>query len=110
MSQARIETMRALIAARAEGDYDRAAEYLHPDAEWRNTTVFPGPRVVAGAQAIRDFSEDLFEAYAASSRGSGMEIERATESGETVVVLMHGWGISPVGDFHPAYPGQYRPR
>jgi ketosteroid isomerase-like protein len=91
MSKA-VKTVRALIGALSNGEYDRAATYLHPEAEWHNTAVFPGPRVVTGAQAIRDFWEDLFEAYAATSRSSGMEVERAAESGETVVVLMHGWG------------------
>jgi len=92
MSQTNVDTVLQLVEALSNGDYDRAAEHLDADSEWHNTAVFPGPRIVVGAKAIRDFWEDLFEAYAAGAAGVGMEVEKVAESGDTVVVLVHGWG------------------
>jgi ketosteroid isomerase-like protein len=92
MSEENIEVTLALVAALSDGDYDGAAEHLHPSAEWHNTAVFPGPRVVLGAPAIRDFWEDMFEAYSASAENSGMKVEELAEVDDKVIVLMHGWG------------------
>src|SRR3954452_3731237 len=92
MAEANIAVMLALVAALSDGDYDGAAEHLDPGAEWHNTAVFPGPRVVIGAPAIRDFWEDMFEAYSASAQDSGMKVDEVADVEDKVVVLMHGWG------------------
>jgi ketosteroid isomerase-like protein len=92
MSEEEVAPVRRLVEALSAGDYDRAARELHPEAEWRNTSEFPGPLRVVGARSIRDFWEDLFEAYGASAAASGMELERVAEVGDVVVALVHGWG------------------
>jgi ketosteroid isomerase-like protein len=92
MSEENVAAVRRLVDALSAGDYDRAAAELHSAAEWHNTAAFPGPRRVTGAERIRDFWADLFDAYGATAEDSGIEVERIAESGDSVVVLLHGWG------------------
>ena len=86
------EIARRLIATIADGDYEVAAEYLDADAEWHNTSVFPGPKTLIGADAIAEFWRDLFGTYSGETAAAGMEVEKLTDAGNVVVVLIHGWG------------------
>ena len=90
MSQENAEVARHLIQGISDGDYAVVATYLAPDAQWNNTSVFPGPTTVAGADAIEAFLRDLFDTYRGGS--AGIEIEELVEGAETVVVGLHGWG------------------
>jgi ketosteroid isomerase-like protein len=88
MSQENVEIVRRSYKAIASGDYEKAARALHADAEWHNTSVYPGPRTIRGADGIRDFLEDMFDTYV----GLGMTIERVASADDVVVIQLHGWG------------------
>ncbi len=90
MSQENVESVRRLIEAISSRNYGVVAECCAPDAEWHNTSVFPGATTVVGADAIERFLRDLFEAYRGGT--SGMDIEELVDAGEAVVVGIHGWG------------------
>jgi ketosteroid isomerase-like protein len=92
MSQENVEIVRQLLRTLGEGDFETAAGYLDPDAEWHNTAVFPGPRTVAGADAIAEFWRDLFGTLQSEAGDGAIEAEDVVDSGETVVVRAHGWG------------------
>lgn len=92
MSEENVALAHRFIQEVGDGRYDRAATYLHPDAEWHNTRAFPGPTTVVGPNAIREFWRDLFGAYGGGRGVAGMEVERTAHAGEVVAVLVHGWG------------------
>ena len=87
MSQENVEVVRRFVECWASGNIDAAVTELHPDAEWHNTAVFPGPRTVRGAKAIEDFWRDLTEAW---SLGGG-RMERVADGGDVVVIEVRGW-------------------
>jgi ketosteroid isomerase-like protein len=91
MSEENVEVVHRFVAAISSGDYDEAASMLHPDAEWHNTAVFPGPTTVRGAPAITRFLRDLFEEYSGPA-ATKMEIEKVADSGNLVVIHIHGRG------------------
>jgi ketosteroid isomerase-like protein len=90
MSEQNVEVVRGLFDAVSRGDYDAAARFLHADAEWHNTAVFPGPRTVHGPEAITQFWKDMFRSYGGGG-SSRMQIERVTEVNDVVVIAVHGW-------------------
>jgi ketosteroid isomerase-like protein len=85
MSEENVEVVRRLFDALARGDFEGATSELDPNAEWHNTAVFPGPKVVRGATAIVDFLRDMFAAYS----GSEGTIENIADADDTVVVEIH---------------------
>lgn len=91
---ARSETglARAMIAAIAERRYDDGVELLDPDAEWHNTSVFPGPERIVGATEIGRFWRDLFESYRGSTTDSTLLVDAARASLGVVVISVHGRG------------------
>jgi ketosteroid isomerase-like protein len=88
MSRENVEVVRRLHEALRRGDFDGAVGELEPDAEWHNTAVFPGPKVVRGATAIVEFLRDMFEAYSVG----GATIENVAEGDDIVVAELHSWG------------------
>jgi ketosteroid isomerase-like protein len=92
VSEKNVKIVRRVVETIGSGDYDLAASYLDPDAEWHNTAVFPGPKSVVGAKAIAGFWRDLFGAYGGETAAAGMEIEKLVDAGEVIVILIHGWG------------------
>ncbi len=88
MSQENVEIVRAALTAVRDRDRRTAAAVFAPDAEWHNTTAFPGPRVCVGPDAIIDFWVTLVEDVAAE----GNEIEQVREFDGRVVVGFHQWG------------------
>jgi uncharacterized protein (TIGR02246 family) len=83
-----VEVVRAAFAAIHEGDRQAAAALFTPDAEWRNTSSFPGPQVCVGADAIVDFYATLTEDFESLSD----EIEQVRAVGDRVAVGFHQWG------------------
>jgi hypothetical protein len=61
----------AALMAIGDRDHRLAAALFTPGAEWHNTSVFPGPRVCVGPDAIVHFLETLHEDFEVA----GMEIE-----------------------------------
>jgi ketosteroid isomerase-like protein len=80
MSQGNSEMVRRAFDAIDRGDY--------ADAEWHNTSAFPGDREVLGPPAIMDFWRTLLAEF----DSGGMEVERLAESGDSVVADVHSWG------------------
>jgi ketosteroid isomerase-like protein len=88
MSQENVEIVRRMYEAIARHDYEQAVTDIHPAAEWHNTSVYPGPRIVRGPTAIQRFLQDLFDTYVAS----GITIEEISHAAGVVVLQLHGWG------------------
>jgi SnoaL-like domain len=88
MSRENVEIVDA--ALRALGDLDRgqAAILFAPEAEWHNTSAFPGPSVCVGPDEIVDFWAGLVEGFG----GGGNEIEYITDLDRQVVVGIRSWG------------------
>jgi ketosteroid isomerase-like protein len=88
MSRENVEIVRAAFAAIRDRDRRAAAALLTPDAEWHNTSSFPGPRVCVGPDAIIDFWVTLTEDF----EGVRDEIEQVLDVDDRVVVAFHQWG------------------
>jgi ketosteroid isomerase-like protein len=88
MSQENVEIVRAALSAVRDGDHRRAAVLLSPDAEWHNTSAFPGPLVCVRPGAIIEFWETLIEDVDVG----GGEIERIADAAGHVVVGLRSWG------------------
>jgi ketosteroid isomerase-like protein len=88
MSQQNVAIVYGALSAMTDLDHQRAAVHFAPDAEWHNTSAFPGPRVCVGPDAILEFYEALIEEFPEG----GMEIEQVSEGGDLVVICIHHWG------------------
>jgi ketosteroid isomerase-like protein len=88
MSRENVEIVRAAFTAIRDRDRRAAAALFTPDAEWHNTSSFPGPRVCVGPDAIIDFWVTLTEDFEAVRD----EIEQVLDVDDRVVVAFHQWG------------------
>jgi ketosteroid isomerase-like protein len=88
MSRENVAVVYRALSAMADFDHGRAAAHFAPDAEWHNTSAFPGPRVCVGPDAILEFYEALIEEFPEG----GMEIEQVSEGGGLVVMAIRHWG------------------
>ena len=88
MSRENTEIVRAAVRAVREQDRRAAGALFAPDAEWHNTSTFPGARVCVGPDAIIDFWIALVEDF----DSFGDEIEQVAETDGRVVVGFHQWG------------------
>lgn len=88
MSQENEEVVRAALAAIRNRDRRAAAALFSADAEWHNTSSFPGPRVCVGPDAIIAFWVTLTEDFDAF----GEDIEQVWHVDDRVVVGFHQWG------------------
>jgi ketosteroid isomerase-like protein len=82
MSQQNVEAVYQALTAMRDFDYRQAAIVFSPDAEWHNTSVFPGPTVRVGPDAILRFWGTLAEEFDEEHS----EIEQMSEVGDHVVV------------------------
>lgn len=87
MPQENVEIVRAALTALRDLDRHAAAALFTPDAEWHNTSVFPGTRVCVGADAIVDFWATLSEGFEIAG-----EIEQVLDAEGRVVLGLHRWG------------------
>jgi ketosteroid isomerase-like protein len=88
MSQESVAVVYQTLSAMMNVDHRQAAVNFAPDAEWHNTSAFPGARVCVGPDAILRFWEALVEAFAEGDA----EIEQVSEGGDLVVISVHHWG------------------
>ena len=88
MSEENLAVVRRLFDALGSANYEEAASELHPNAEWHNTAMYPGPRVVRGAKAIEDFWRDMSEAY--TTKGGAIEISNVADADDVVVIELRG--------------------
>jgi ketosteroid isomerase-like protein len=90
MSEENVEMVRRFLAALNRRDYEEASACLRADAEWHNTTAFPGARTVLGPKAITECWQELNESF--DPVDYGMEVEHIVESGALVVIGVRSWG------------------
>ena len=88
MSQRNMEVVRAAVAAIRDCDRLLAPALFTPGAEWHNTSVFPGPPVCVGPEAIAHFWATIHEDFEVA----GMEIEQTSEIDGRVVAGFYQWG------------------
>jgi ketosteroid isomerase-like protein len=88
MSQENVEIVNAALRALGRLDRDQAAILFAPEAEWHNTSAFPGPSVCVGPHQIVDFWAGMSEGFG----GGGNEIEQITDVDGQVVVGIRSWG------------------
>ena len=88
MSQENVEIVNAALRALGDLDRSQAAVLFAPEAEWHNTSAFPGPSVCVGPDEIVDFWAGMREGFG----GGGNEVEEITEIDGQVVVGMRSWG------------------
>lgn len=92
MSQQNMEVVRAAVVAIGDGDHRLAAALFTPRAEWHNTSVFPGPPVCVGPDAIAHFWETVREDFEVA----GLEIEQISDVDGRVVAGFHQWGTGRI--------------
>jgi ketosteroid isomerase-like protein len=88
LSTDNLEIVRAAFRAIRARDRDAAAALFTADAQWHNTSSFPGPRVCVGPDAISDFWVTLTEDFESVSD----EMEQVLNVDDRVVVGFHQWG------------------
>jgi ketosteroid isomerase-like protein len=88
MSQENRAVVHRALNALADFDHEQAIANFASDAEWHNTSEFPGAHVCVGTDAILAFWKGLDEEF--SERGG--EIEQVWEAGDLVVIGVHQWG------------------
>jgi ketosteroid isomerase-like protein len=82
------EVVEAVFGRR---DYDAAAQYFSPVAEWHNTDTFPGQQVCCGPNEILAFWRTFMDVFDVES-GSG--VERVAHAGDVVVVQVRSRGAA----------------
>ena len=92
MSQENMEVVRAAVVAIRDCDRRLAPALFTRGAEWHNTSVFPGPPVCVGLDAIVQFWETIHEDFDVA----GMEIEQTSEIDGRIVAGFHQWGIGRI--------------
>ena len=72
-------------------DYEAAAQYFSPAAEWHNTDTFPGQQICCGADEILAFWRTFMDVFDVEG-GSG--VERVAHAGDVVVVQVRSRGAA----------------
>lgn len=83
-----VDVVRSVVEALLQESYEQALDAFDAEAEWHNTSEFPGPSVCCGPGEIEAFWRALMEEF---DRG-GMEIEEMAEHGDAVAAGIHTWG------------------
>ena len=84
MSHVDIETLRTGYQAFNRGDWDAATRLAHPDFEFEAADRAVSPGTYRGAEATRQFFEDLFEPF----EEVVIEPEEFFERGDQIVVFL----------------------
>lgn len=80
--------MSSALEAITSSDRSAAQDLFDPEAEWHNTSAFPGERVWKGPRAIIAFWQTLMEDFVEGGR----KIEQYVEGDDWAVVGIHSWG------------------
>jgi ketosteroid isomerase-like protein len=88
MSRRHFAVVSEALEAVETANQGAAEKLFDPEAEWHNTSSFPGERVWKGPRAIIEFWQTL----SAFDEERGHEIEHYAESHERAVVGFHSWG------------------
>jgi ketosteroid isomerase-like protein len=90
MSQENVEIVRRIYASWASGSSPAESSLLHPDIEWVNPPYALEPGTRRGIDAFTSITDDLSDRFG----DFRMEVERATDVGDRVVVTatMRGRG------------------
>jgi uncharacterized protein len=83
-----LNTIRVAYADFSRGDWTHLLESLHPEVEWHNPDNALEPGVRHGRDSFKEALERVLDSFEISS----VELERITEVGDLVVVLLHVQG------------------
>jgi uncharacterized protein len=83
-----LNTIRVAYADFSRGDWTNLLESLDPEVEWHNPANAIEPGVRHGKDSFREALERVLDSFEISS----IELERITEVGDQVVVLLHVQG------------------
>ena len=72
-------------------DYDVAARYFSPEAEWHNTGAFPGEQICCGPEEILAFWGSFMEVF---DIHGGAVVEDFAHAGDLVIVKVHSRGVA----------------
>ena len=84
MSQADLETLRAVYRAVSAGDWDAAFSHAEPDFELTTPELSPMAGTYRGEQAIRSFFDELWSAFAEVEN----TLEEVIDLGDRVLVFL----------------------
>ena len=88
MVEPALDLARQALKVMDSYDEEHAAELFHPDAEWHNTSVFPGERVWRGPDGILAFWRTLGEDF----DEAGRVIEHEAVRGSRAILGLRSWG------------------
>jgi ketosteroid isomerase-like protein len=83
-----LNTIRVAYADFGRGDWTNLLESLDPEVEWHNPDNALEPGVRHGKDSFKDALERVLDSFEISS----IDLERITEVGDQVVVLLHVQG------------------
>jgi ketosteroid isomerase-like protein len=84
MSQDNAEMIRMTIEASNRADWQRAAQYLHPEVEYHTYGRAPEAGVYTGPEAVVGYIERLFEGFEKVEHG----LDELIEVGDRLVVVL----------------------
>ena len=88
MSEENVEIVRSLFAAFGRG-LDAAAEYWHPEIEWRAIEGAPDDvGTMHGRDAVRNYYEQWYETF----DGLRAQPDELTDAGDQVIAAVHVTG------------------
>jgi len=84
MSEASVEILRATIAASNRGEWEEAAQYLHPEVEYHTYARSPEAGVYKGREAVVEYIQTLFEGFEKVEHG----VNEVIAAGDRVVLVL----------------------
>ncbi len=89
MSRENVETVRRLLDAYNDGDYESSIEALDPDVElWVDPEVYPDAGLFRGREAVVSWFMDWVESF----DDYWAETDELTDAGDWVLAVLHSGG------------------
>ena len=96
MSQENVEMLRITVEAANQRDWQKAAQYLHPEVEYHTYARSPEAGVYRGRRAVIAYIEQLFENFEKVEH----DVEELIEDGDRAVCVLHQ-RVWPTGSSEP---------
>ncbi len=84
MSQSSVEMLRATIEASNRGEWEKAAQYLHPEVQYHTYARSPEAGVYKGRVAVVEYIQKLFEDFEKVEHG----VDEVIAMGDRVVLVL----------------------
>jgi ketosteroid isomerase-like protein len=84
MSQENVELIRMTIEASNRGEWEKAAQYLHPEVQYHTYARSPEAGVYKGPEAVVEYIQKLFEDFEKVEHG----VEEVIAMGDHVVLIL----------------------